>query len=532
VIPGEEVFRLYDTYGFPLDLTELMAREKGLAVDTEGFEQAMTQQRERARVGGKTIAEEEKGDWTTLTEGSSSEFNGYTQNESASSIRMYREYGKGESEIILDKTPFYAESGGQIGDTGYIQSNDFNFQVTGTQKILIKGHEEIVHQGVVEQGSLGAEAQIKAVVDQERRQSIKHNHTATHLLHKALKMVLGEHVQQAGSLVAPDRLRFDFTHYEKVNDDQISEIGSIVNQRIQDDIQLNASIQDYEAARQGGAEAIFGEKYGDRVRVIDIPGFSRELCGGTHVDRTGDIGAFKITSESAVAAGVRRMEAVTGNGVLEFLRHQIASLVEELHRETEKYQDLTQQLDESEPDKKAPDSLEHAGESESFGLHDIDKLENIVSLLKQDVSHYHELNKQRSRQLKKQRKQISRADVLTSLQIEDIPPIKVGFGTVTVHDQDEFKDLAVDAKHRLKSAVVALGTEIDEKLAVVVAVTEDLKDRIHAGQLANELGKELGGGGGGSAILATAGGKDASLLEEVLQKVPEIVKIRLQAEND
>ncbi|MFC1620366.1 alanine--tRNA ligase [Candidatus Neomarinimicrobiota bacterium] len=532
VIPGEEVFRLYDTYGFPLDLTELMAREKGLTVDTEGFEQAMTQQRERARVAGKTIAEEEKGDWTTITEGSSSEFNGYTQSRSAVSIRKYREYGEGESEIILDKTPFYAESGGQIGDTGIIKSTDLTFRVNDTRKILDEGHEEIVHQGVVEQGSLGAGAQITAVVDQERRQSIRNNHTATHLLHKALKIVLGEHVQQAGSLVAPDRLRFDFTHYEKVNNDQIAEIGSIVNQRIQDDIQLNASIQDYEAARQGGAEAIFGEKYGDRVRVIDIPGFSRELCGGTHVDRTADIGAFKITSESAVAAGVRRMEAVTGNGVLEFLRDQITNLVDELHRESEKHQDLIQQLDEPDPDKDAPDSPERAGEVESFGLRDIDKLENIVTLLKQDISRYHELNKQLAREIKKQRKQVSRADVLTSLQIEEIPPVKVGFGTVTVHDQDEFKDLAVDVKHRLKSAVVALGAEIDNKLAVVVAVTEDLKDRIHAGQLANELGKELGGGGGGSAILATAGGKDPSLLEDVLQKVPAIVKKRLQAEND
>jgi alanyl-tRNA synthetase len=532
VIPGEEAFRLYDTYGFPLDLTELMAREKGLTVDTKGFEQAMARQRARARVAGKTIAEEEKGEWITVTEGTSSEFLGYTQTESVSSIRKYREYGEGESELILDKTPFYAESGGQIGDTGHLKSTDLTFRVNDTQKILDEGHEEIVHQGVVEQGSLGAAAQITAVVDKDRRQSIRNNHTATHLLHKALKMVLGEHVQQAGSLVATDRLRFDFTHYEKVNESQIAEIESIVNQRIQDNIQLDASIQDYEDAREAGAEAIFGEKYGDRVRVIDIPGFSRELCGGTHVDRTGDISAFKITSESAVAAGVRRMEAVTGNGVLEFLRHLIENLVEELHRETEKYQELLLQIDEPDPGTDAPAGPEHVDEVESFGLRDIDKLVNIVTLLKQDVSHCHELNRQLGRQIKKQRKQVSKADVLESLQIEDIPPIKVGFGMVDVHDQDEFKDLAVEVKHRLKTAIVALGAEIDEKPAVVVAITEDLKDNIHAGHLAKALGKELGGGGGGTAILATAGGKDTSLLTGVLQKVPGIVKKRLQAEND
>jgi alanyl-tRNA synthetase len=532
VIPGEEAFRLYDTYGFPLDLTELLARERDLAVDTKGFEQAMALQRERAKVAGKTIADEQKGEWITVTEGSSSDFIGYAQSQSASSIRRYREYGEGASEILLDQTPFYAESGGQIGDTGYIKSTDLTFRVNDTQKILDQGHEEIVHQGVVEQGSLGAGAQITASVDEERRQSIRNNHTATHLLHKALKMVLGEHVQQAGSLVAPDRLRFDFTHYEKVNADQIVEIESIVNQRIQDDIQLNASIQDYEAARQGGAEAIFGEKYGDSVRVIDIPGFSRELCGGTHVDRTGDIGAFKITSESAVAAGVRRMEAVTGNGVLVFLRHLIDNLVEELHRESAKYKDLTRQLDDPGPVTDAPAGPEHADGVESLGLRDIDKLENIVALLKQDVSHCHELNRQLARQIKKQRKQVSKADVLESLQIEDIPPIKVGFGMVNVHDQDEFKDLAVEAKHRLKTAVVALGAEIDEKPAVVVAVTEDLKDAFHAGKLAKELGKVLGGGGGGTAILATAGGKDVILLEEALRKLPEVIKRGIQAEND
>lgn len=532
VIPGEDAFRLYDTYGFPLDLTELMAREKGLTVDTAGFEQAMAQQRERARIAGKTIAEEDKGEWTTVTEGPSSEFLGYTEVQSVGSIRKYREYGEGRSEVILDKTPFYAESGGQIGDTGYLQSNGFTIRITDTQKALVDGREEIVHQGVTEQGAIGTAEGITAIVDGDRRQSIKRNHTATHLMHKALKMILGDHVQQAGSLVAPDRLRFDFTHYEKVHDDQTAEIESIVNQRIQDDIPLDASIQDYEKAREDGAVAIFGEKYGDRVRVIDVPGFSRELCGGTHVDRTGDILAFKITSESAVAAGVRRMEAVTGEGVLAHLKHQIGTLVTELQREVVKYHELRQQLDEPGPVIDSPTGLESAGAVDSYGLPEVDKLEDIAVLLRQDLARYSAESKQLSRQAKKQRKQGKPTDVLANLQVEEIPPLRVAYGAVSVHDQDEFKDLAVDVKHRLKTAVVALGAVFDEKPAIVVAVTDDLKDTFHAGDLAREIGKVLGGGGGGTAIMATAGGKEPSQLDESLRTLPGIIQRKLKADHE
>ncbi|MFB0517267.1 MAG: DHHA1 domain-containing protein, partial [Candidatus Neomarinimicrobiota bacterium] len=294
--------------------------------------------------------------------------------------------------------------------------------------------------------------------------------TATHLLHKALKMVLGEHVQQAGSLVAPDRLRFDFTHYEKVTPAQLAEIEVIVNRVIRENHEVKASIRAYDEARRGGAVAIFGEKYGDQVRILEVPGFSMELCGGTHVDRTGDIGFFKITSETALAAGVRRIEAVTGEHVQPYFDQRIQALEAELLKERDRNKELTRRL------KAASRDRTH------------DQVGELV-----------------------QQKQ----------EVHGIPFVSAHVGEMV--DMDQFKDLAVAVKHRLKSAVVVLATVMEAKPQVVVAVTEDLKDGYPAGELAKELGKEMKGGGGGTPILGTAGGKDSSKLKAAIQATPKVL---------
>jgi alanyl-tRNA synthetase len=530
VIPGEEAFRLYDTYGFPLDLTELMAREKGLAVDTKGFEKAMGRQRQRARGVKKSDERFEGQEWVTLTEGESSRFLGYTTTESDATIRKYRIYETDQVDLILDQTPFYAESGGQMGDTGTITARGLNLKVVDTQKSAVQSDEQIIHSCSIIQGNLNGESRVTAVVDKERRQAIRLNHTATHLLHKALRMVLGDHVQQAGSLVAPDRLRFDFTHYQKVNDAEIEEIEKIVNQVIQEDIALDATVQDYDEAREGGAVAIFGEKYGDQVRVIEVPGFSKELCGGTHVERTSDIGYFKISSETAVAAGVRRVEAVTGDNVIIYYDQKISSMQAELQREYTRNNKLAGQLDSDVALSAAvPPASSKAG---TLALDSIMKYEQEIAALAAEIATLRETHKELSRRLKQQRKQTSTEKVLESIQVTILQQVKVGIGILEVHDQDEFKDLAVEAKHRLKTAVVALGTLSEDRPQVVVAVTDDLKAKLPAGDLARELGQRLGGGGGGTPILGTAGGKDPSLLEKVLNETTAIVKKWLENKND
>ncbi|UCH09649.1 MAG: alanine--tRNA ligase [Fidelibacterota bacterium] len=534
VIPGEEAFRLYDTYGFPLDLTELMAREKGLAVDTKGFEKAMGRQRERARGAKKSDVKLEGQEWVTLTEGESSHFLGYATIESEATIRKYRIYEADKLDLILDQTPFYAESGGQIGDTGTITTPGLDLKVVDTQKSAVQGDEEIIHFCEILRGKLDSETKVTAAVDADRRQAIRLNHTATHLLHKALKMVLGDHVQQAGSLVAPDRLRFDFTHYQKVSEKGIKEIEKIVNQVVHEDISLDASVQDFDDARKGGAVAIFGEKYGDRVRVVEVPGFSKELCGGTHVDRTGDIGYFKITSETAVAAGVRRMEAVTGNNVLIYYDQEISSKQAELKRIAASNEELASHLSSelSEVSTMAVSAeLQRALDPDSFTLGNVENLEKHLGDLTTATEQLQKEHKVLLRELKKQRKRVSSKELFDDLTLTEIATIRIGFAILDVHDQDEFKDLAVEFKHRLKSGVVVLGTLSEDRPQVVVAVTDDLKAKLPAGELARELGQRLGGGGGGTPILGTAGGRDPSLLQKVLSETPAVVQHRLERQN-
>jgi len=492
VIPGEAAFRLYDTYGFPLDLTELMAREKGLKVDTAGFDRAMEAQRERARGAGKTRVQDAAEGWATVTRGKGSEFLGFETCESHATIRKHREYDDGKVDLILDQTPFYGESGGQVGDTGTITARGLELRVEDTRKLTVDGAEEIVHQCKVVKGSLGGKKQVTVTVDRERRQAIRLNHTATHLLHQALKEVLGEHVQQAGSLVVPDRLRFDLTHYEKIKASEIAEIEIIVNRVIRENHAVKVTIQAYDTARKGGAVAIFGEKYGDRVRVVAVPGFSKELCGGTHVDRTGDIGFFKITSETALAAGVRRIEAVTGERALLYAQRQ----VDRLHS----LQNLV---------KASPDDLEA----------------KVKQLLDQ------------RRDLERQLKQASRLqskDLVGELaaRAEDVGGVMVVARRVDqVTDMNQLKDLAVAIKHHLKSSVVVLYIVVNNKPQAVVAVTDDQKERIPAGGIAREIGQMLGGSGGGTPIMATAGGDKVSEIDAAVAATPKVI-INMLSKSD
>ena len=472
-IEGEAAFKLYDTYGFPLDLTELMAREQGLAVDREGFDEAMSRQRKRARAAGKSNTDETDTEWITVSSGQGSKFLGYETAVSKATVRKYRRLEDSRLEIILDRTPFYAESGGQVGDTGEVTAPDLKIEITDTRKVLVDGIEEIGHLGRLVKGELGGIKKIRAEVNAEQRQATRLNHTATHLLHAALKQVLGEHVQQAGSLVEPARLRFDLTHYEKVTGEQLREIELAVNCEIRRNQPVTTTVMSFDEARESGATALFGEKYGDEVRVVDVPDFSRELCGGTHVERTGDIGIFKIISETALAAGVRRIEAVTGEGVFEYYRALIAEIDSQGDKQRERIKQLERQL-------------------------------KVAS-----------------------RAQSAKLGAAIAAEAKVIAGVHFVARSVEIGDIDQLKDLAAEIKHKLKSAVVVLGAVISEKPLVVVAVTDDLKERVPAGKFVKQLGQLMSGGGGGTAIMATAGGKDPAKLDATLGAVPEKLKIIL-----
>ena len=327
-IPGDVAFKLYDTYGFPVDLTADIARERGLSVDQSGFEAAMSGQRDRARAASKFSAA--SGD--AIATDAESEFLGYEGTDGSSKIVALFKDGVAvdklangdDGAVVLSATPFYAESGGQIGDAGLLASEAKIFNVADTQR----SGKAIVHFGLVEEGDLKLGDDVEAIVDAERRQATRLNHSATHLMHAALRSVLGDHVQQKGSLVTPDKLRFDFSHLEGVTNDELQAIEDIVNEQVRLNVAAHTDVMSYDDAIESGAVALFGEKYGDKVRVLNFGDFSVELCGGTHVDRSGDIGIFKITSEGGVASGVRRIEAVTGKGALEWVDQQQKSLQE------------------------------------------------------------------------------------------------------------------------------------------------------------------------------------------------------------
>ncbi|HIC74019.1 MAG TPA: alanine--tRNA ligase, partial [Candidatus Marinimicrobia bacterium] len=450
-ISGEAVFKLYDTFGFPVDLTEQMAREKRLSVDIKGFDKAMEEQRKKSRSVGKFKLDVSDKDWTTVTEGDDSEFLGYSGLSSESTIRKYH-CSKGTVLIVLDKTPFYSEQGGQVGDTGNLSGNGFTIRVTDT----VKEGASHIHVGEFEKGdSINGET-VTAQVDDERREKIKKNHTATHLLHKALKNVLGDHVQQAGSFVHSDYLRFDLTHYQKITFEGLRQIEEMVNDEIQKNTPLDITVKDYNKAKDEGAEAIFEEKYADKVRVITIGEFSKELCGGTHVGRTGDIGLFKITEESSLSSGVRRIMAVTGPGAINCV------------------------------------------------LNGFESLETIKALLncsieevEQKVETLMVQRKKLEKELKKQRSSTGEDDLTAVVEsARSVGEKKVVVSRVEAEDMDHLKSLGDQLRILLKSGVGVLGTVFDDKPCIACVVTDDLvKLGVKATDFVKQVGKELGGGG-------------------------------------
>jgi alanyl-tRNA synthetase len=478
-IPGEVVFKLYDTYGFPVDLTADIARERGLTVDQSGFEAAMAGQRDRGRAASKFGTAGGDAIKTDLE----TSFSGYEGTDSSSDVVAL--YNNGESvdklsvgedgAVILSSTPFYAESGGQIGDIGVISAGDHSFTVIDTQR----SGKAVVHYGSVQAGEIVVGDKVDARVDADRRQAIRLNHSATHLMHAALRTVLGDHVQQKGSLVAPDRLRFDFSHYEGLTDEQLQEIESIVNEEIRRNVAADTRLMSYDDAIESGAMALFGEKYGDKVRVLNFGDFSIELCGGTHVSRTGDIGVFKITHEGGVASGVRRIEAVTGKGAIEWLdanQHALKDIAGLLR---------------SPPDKAC---------------------EKVGQLIK------------RNKELEKELASAKQALITGSSgdrteDVQEIDGIKVLATRIDGADAKTLRDAVDRYKDRLQSAIVVLGSVDDGVVRLAAGVTKNNTSRIRAGDLIKPVAEQVGGKGGGRPDFAQAGGNNPEALDKALGSV-------------
>jgi len=485
-IAGDVVFKLYDTYGFPLDLTADIAREQKLKVDEAGFESAMNEQRERARAAGKFDT-----DYTDkLDIASTTDFSGY--NKTADNVEVEAIFVKGkkvdsikigeQAQIVLKATPFYAESGGPVGDTGLLISDESIFEVQDTQKQGVT----FIHYGIMQRGTLASGAKVKAEVAKDRRQAIVLNHSATHLMHTALREVLGEHVEQKGSLVSPDHLRFDFAHSEPMTQDEISLVEKMVNDEIRLNAEAKSNITSMDEAVKQGAMALFGEKYGDEVRVVNI-GYSTELCGGVHVKRAGDIGLFKITNESGVAAGVRRVEAVTGSGAINWIEARSNQL----------------------------ESIASLVKSSSKGV------EEKVSLILE-----------KSRALEKELQQLKQklaaqaGSDLASDAIE-INGIKVLATNLEGADPKSLRDTVDQLKNKLGKAAVIVSTVVDGKVSLVAGVTKDETKQIKAGDLLKHVAEQIDGKGGGRPDMAQGGGTNAGALPDALASVAQWVEGQL-----
>ena len=486
-IPGELAFLLYDTYGFPLDLTKDIARERGLAVDDEGYERRMDEQRDRARDTAQFSV-----DYSQLKNVvQDSGFSGYERVAQDSSVVAIYEDGRdvqalatgADAVVVVAETPFYAESGGQVGDTGWLHGADGRFEVRDTQK---QGRTHL-HLGRLREGSLRVGDTVTAAVDAERRQSVMLNHSATHLMHAALRETLGEHVTQKGSLVAPDRLRFDFSHPRPVAVEELHRIEEMVNAVVRSNYKVESRIMPFQEALGEGALAFFGDKYGDEVRVLKMGDFSMELCGGTHVARTGDIGLFCIVGESGIASGVRRIEALTGATAYRWVWEQ-----KELLRRTAGLIRAT------------PDDFQ-------------EKLERLVDRCQS-------LDKELERLKSRQAHQVS-GDL--ARQATEIAGVKV-LGAQVDADVKSMRGMLDQLKEKLGSAVIVLASIKDEKVTLIAGVTADQTDRIKAGDLVNSVAVQVGGHGGGRSDMAQAGGNHPQGLGVALESVPQWVRERLQ----
>lgn len=479
-LPGDVVFKLYDTYGFPVDLTADIARERDLTVDQAGFEKEMESQRQRARAASKFGV----GDQSGIKTDSVTKFSGYEVVETSGTIMAIYRNGESvdsvsdgdEAALILDATPFYAESGGQVGDTGVIETKNGSFLVSDTRK----SGKANVHFGKMQSGTLNVADQATAKVDAERRAAIVLNHSATHLMHAALRQVLGDHVQQKGSLVAPDKLRFDFSHYEGVTPEQLEQIENLVNEQVRKNIRADTRLMSYDDAVASGAMALFGEKYDDEVRVLRLgDGFSVELCGGTHVSSTGDIGVFKITSEGGVAAGVRRIEAVTGQGAMDWIDANQRTLYE-----------IADML-KSQPAQAAA------------------KIEQLLLS-----------NRELEKKLATAKHALITGEATDQEDnIQVVAGIKVVASRVDGVDAKAMRDAIDRVKDKLQNAVVVMGSVDNGKVRLAAGVTKNNIDRIRAGDLINFVAEQVGGKGGGRPDFAQAGGSNPDGLDAALGSV-------------
>lgn len=479
LISGELTFELYDTYGFPLDLTSLIARENGLSIDEEGFKVEMQKQKNRS----KADAEKETGDWIVLNDAEEAEFVGYDSLETEAQVLRYRtivEKKKEKYQLVLNRTPFYAESGGQVGDTGYIESNGEKTSVVDTRK----ENDLTIH--FVDKLPSNIEGDFKCIVNASKRQLIVNNHSATHLLHAALRQILGNHVEQRGSLVNEKALRFDFSHFSKMTDDEISEVERIVNTKIRENIQLNEQRNiPIASAKEMGATALFGEKYGDFVRVITFDAaYSVELCGGTHAEATGQIGLLKIINESSIAAGVRRIEAITADTAEKFLNDKLGL------------------LNEVKSILKEPKNL----------------IQAVTALVEERNSLAKEVDKgQMQRAMAVKQELINKS--------KEIGGKKVIIEKITLPNADALKKISFDLKNQTKNLFMVLAANINGKPQIAVVVGDDLITELHAGNIVRDLAKEIKGGGGGQPFYATAGGNDLSGLDRVVEKAKEFINL-------
>ncbi|MDC5847596.1 alanine--tRNA ligase [Vibrio europaeus] len=472
-LDGETVFKLYDTYGFPADLTNDVARERDFTIDEAGFEKAMEEQRQRAREAGQFGTDYN----ATIKTEAESEFCGYTGTEGKSNVaEIFVEGEVAESLsagdkaiIILGETPFYAESGGQCGDAGVLKTESGLFKVEDTQKL----GNAIAHHGVLAEGVLAKSDEVEATVDAERRASISLNHSATHLLHAALRSVLGEHVTQKGSLVKPENLRFDFSHLEAVTPAELKEVERLVNAQVRRNHVIETNVMDIESAKQKGAMALFGEKYDDEVRVLSMGEFSTELCGGIHASNTGDIGLFKITSEGGIAAGIRRIEAVTGEAALDAIEAQQAKFEEKLAESASKAKSLEKEI------QKLKDKMAAAESA------------NIMA------------------------------------KAQEINGVKVLIAGMEGADPKNLRTMVDNAKNQMGSGVVMIANVNGDKIGLIAGVTKDLIGKVKAGDLVKMVAEQVGGKGGGRPDMAQAGGTDVAALPEAMKTVQPWLEERL-----
>ncbi len=488
IVPGQVIFKLYDTYGFPVDIVSDVVRDMDLALDLTGFEKAMERQRAQSRSVAKFTKISDA--YKNLTaQGFQSVFVGYDQPVIDSTVVVLVANDKevsdaaenSEIEVATEMTPFYAEAGGQVGDTGMITADDLQVRVTDTIK---DPTGLIIHKGKIISGRIDKGQRVTLVVDMHKRRATMRNHTATHILHAVLRKVLGDHVKQAGSLVAPDRLRFDFSHFSQIEPDTLNRIESLVNGRVLENIETQIEVMNADDAFKTGATALFEEKYGDRVRVVSLSDFSKELCGGTHTQRTGDIGLFKIVSESSVASGVRRIEALTGEAAVTYVQRMARIVHESAH--------MLKDIPEAIPSK-------------------IDKVLSDLKSLEKEVEH-----------LKAKMAAIS-ADTAEE-EIKTINGTRVLAKKVLVDTPAALRELADRIKEKIKSGIVVLGSPTGSKVLLIVVVTGDLVKRYHAGNIVKEIAAVVDGGGGGRPDMAQAGGSRPEKLDEALAKAYEVIE--------